>query len=131
MSKKYDIKTANKGFTLIELLIFIVVSGFVMSTVLLGAQLALRNAPNLRKQWIAISLARGCMERFLQARRSNGYTIWPCPSTYPATCPTSSGYSINVDVACTTWNSDTNYKTITVAVSGLASASLTAQIGDY
>jgi prepilin-type N-terminal cleavage/methylation domain-containing protein len=120
------------GFTLIEVLVFIVISGLLMSVILLGSNLALRQAPSVHQQWVAIQSAQRCMEWFLQQRRMKGFTALTCPSTpTAAACSVPSGYSINTSIACTTWQGDSTYKTITVSVSGLASASLSVQIGDY
>ena len=122
----------QRGFTLIEALVFIVVSGLLLSVLLLGSVTALRKAPNVHQQWLAMQLARQCMEWFIEQRRLNGYTTFSCPSTPSASaCAAPSGFSVNTSVSCTTWNSDTHYKTITITVSGLANTSLSAQVGDY
>lgn len=122
----------NAGFTLIEILIFIVVSSLLMSTLFLGSSLALRASPTVHRQWIALQTARQCMEWFLNQRRLNGYTALTCPSTPSASaCSAPAGYGVSTQVSCTSWNGDTNFKTITVSVSGLASASISTQIGDY
>ena len=122
----------QRGFTLIEALVFIVVSGLLLSVLLLGSVTALRNAPNVHQQWLAMQLARQCMEWFIEQRRLNGYTTFSCPSTPSVSaCAAPSGFSVNTSVSCTTWNSDTHYKTITITVSGLANTSLSAQVGDY
>jgi type II secretory pathway pseudopilin PulG len=120
------------GFTLIELLVFIVISGLVMSTLLIGALQTLRKVPTTHFQWVAIETAQRCMEWFLDQRRINGYATLTCPSTpSPTACSAPSGYSVSTSITCTTWNSDSNYKTITVSVTGLASVSLTTMVGDY
>lgn len=120
------------GFTLIEILVFIIVSSLLMSTLLLGANTALRSSPTVHQQWVAMQVAKKCMEWFLDQRRLNGYSTLTCPSTPTASaCTAPSGFSVSNSVACTTWNSDTSYKTITVTVSGLSSASVSTQIGDY
>ncbi len=114
-----------------ELLVFIIITSLLMSTMLLGMTTALRQMPSIHQQWIASQVARGCMEWFLQQFRLNGYTIYACPST-PSTsaCSAPSGYTMTTTISCTTWNSDSTYKTIQVAVSGLGNASLSAQIGN-
>lgn len=120
------------GFTLIEVLVFIVVSSLLMTTILLSATTALNSIPAVQNQFVAIQTARQCMEWFLEQRRLNGYTALTCPSTPSASaCSAPSGFTVNNTVSCTTWNTDSNYKTITVTVSGLGNASLSAQIGDY
>lgn len=121
----------EQGFTLIEIIVFIVVSSILMSTLLLGSTTALRNVPNTHNQWVAMQLARQCMEWFLTQGRVNGYASLTCPSTPSASvCSPPAGFNVTTSIACTTWNSDTAYKTITVTVSGLASTSLSTQIGD-
>lgn len=124
--------TRQAGFSFIEVLVFIIVSSMLMTVVLLGATTALRSMPNVQNQWVALETARGCMEWFLNQRRINGYSSLSCPST-PSTshCSVPSGFSVSANIACTTWGGDSNYKTITVSVSGLASTSLSTQIGSY
>jgi len=122
----------QQGFSLIEVLVFIVVTSLMMSTFLLGANTAMKNSPTLHQQWVAMQTARQCMEWYLDQRRLNGYASLTCPSTpTDAACSAPSGLSVSTSISCTTWNSDTEYKTITVTVSGNANASLSAQIGDY
>lgn len=127
----YGVYHKHKGFTLIEVLAFIIVSGLLMSVLLLGSVSALRSSPSVHYQWVAMQIGRQCMEWFLEQRRLNGYSTFSCPSSPTASaCAAPSGFSINTSISCTTWNSDTHYKTITVTISGLASASLSAQVGD-
>lgn len=126
------VKHRFNGFTLIEVIVFIVVTSLVMSTLLLSANTVLRNSPSVHQQWIALQTAKRCMEWFLDQRRLNGYTSLTCPSTPSASaCSAPSGYTVSNSIACTTWNSDTGFKTITVSVTGLASASISSQIGNY
>lgn len=120
------------GFSFIEVLVFIIVSSLLMSVILLGANTALRQSPAVHQQWVAMQAAQQCMEWFINQRNSNGYSSLTCPSTpAPTACSAPTGFSVSASIACTTWNSDANYKTITVSVSGLASVSLSTQIGNY
>lgn len=121
-----------RGFTLIEILVFIVVSSLLMSVILLGATTALTKTPSVHQQWVALRTAQTCMEWFLGQRRLNGYTALTCPSTPSASvCAAPAGYSISTNVTCTTWNSDTTYKTLTVTINGVSGATASVQIGDY
>jgi prepilin-type N-terminal cleavage/methylation domain-containing protein len=121
-----------KGFTLVELIIFIVISGILGSTILLGLNQVSRKSPTVEQQVIATATAVQCMEWFLGQRRSNRFSSLPCPSSsVPAFCSTPTGYTLSASISCTTLNSDTQYKTITVTVSGLADATVTSLIGDY
>jgi len=132
MRQLFPLVMVQEGFTLIEALVFIIVSSLLISVLLLASVTALRNSPAIHQQWVAIQVARQCMEWFLEQRRLNGYTTLSCPSTPSASaCTAPSGFSVSTSVSCTTWNSDTSYKTITITVSGLAYASLSAQIGNY
>ena len=120
------------GFSFIELLVFIIITGMVMSTILLSTTTTLRNAPTTHHQWVAIQTAQRCMEYFLDQRRLNGYAILSCPSAPSATaCSAPSGFSVSTSITCTTLGGDANYKTITVNVTGLAGVNLSSMIGNY
>lgn len=123
--------SAAIGFTLIEVLVFIIVTGLLMSTLFVGGTYALRSSPEVHEQWVALQVARGCMEWFVQQRRLNGYSQFTCSSA-PSTssCPAPSGYTITASVTCPTWNGD-SYKQITVSVGGVSTASVSTQFGDY
>lgn len=122
----------SSGFTIIEVLVFIIVTSLVMTTLLMSANTALLKSPVTHQQWRASQVAQQCMEWFLDQSRLNGYSSLSCPSTpSPSACSGPSGFSVSASIACTTWNSDSNYKTITVTVSGLANSTLSTQIGNY
>lgn len=121
-----------QGFTLIELIIFIVVTAILANSILLMFSTSLLKTPVLRQQIIANQTAKQCMEWFVGQRRFTGYATLTCPSTpSPAFCSVPSGYAISNTITCTTLNGDANYKTITVAVSGLGDATLTSLISSY
>lgn len=120
------------GFSIIELLVFIVVTSLLMSTIMLGAFQSLRKAPDVHNQILAIETAQRCLEWYLEQRRLNGFTYLTCPSSPSSpVCTAPSGLSVSTNIACTTWNGDSGFKTITVTVSGAATASLSVQIGNY
>ena len=120
------------GFTLIELILFIVITGLIASTLLLALITASKSTPIIQQQSIAAVTAQKCMEWFIGQRRLNNYSSVTCPSsTTPSFCSAPSGYSISTDISCTTVNSDTNYKTITITVSGKGDTSLSTLIADY
>lgn len=122
----------SRGATLIELLIFIVVVAIVISTLFLTSITILKNVPVTQQLKVATLTAEQCMEWFLGQRRMAGYSALSCPSTPSATaCSAPTGYTVTTSIACTTWNSDAAYKTITVSVTGLANASYVAQVGDF
>jgi type II secretory pathway pseudopilin PulG len=120
------------GFTLIELLIFIIVTSILASTILLTFVTVLQKTPTVHNQMVATQTAQQCMEWFIGQRRINKFSSLSCPSSpSPSICTAPTGFSITNNIACTTINSDSNYKTITVTVSGNGDAVLTALIADY
>ena len=121
-----------RGFALIELLVFIIVTGLLMTGLVLSLKTPLTKTPSVHQQWVALQTAEQCMEWYINQRRLNGYTAFSCPSSsVPTACTAPSGYTIATNVSCTTWNSDTNYKTVTVTMSGLAAVALSMQVGEY
>ena len=122
----------SQGFTLIELVIFIIVTSLMINALFLAYSTALLNAPLLLQNTIARQTARNCMEWFVGQRRLNGYSAFSCPSTaVPSFCTAPAGYTLSVNISCTTINSDANYKTITITVSGKCDAALTTLTANY
>lgn len=123
------------GFTLIEVLVLIIVSSLLATTILLSLATATNKMPKQLQNTIALQTARQCMEWFIGQRRlqfGNGYLSVTCPSsTVPAFCTSPSGYTLAVNISCTTINSDANYKTITITVTGKGNATLSALIANY
>ena len=120
------------GFTLIEVLILLVVSSLLASTILLTIGTAAQKMPGLSQNTIALQSARKCIEWFIGQRRLNGYSSVTFPSsTVPTFCTKPSGYTLTVNIVCTTINTDANYKTITVTVGGLGNAALSTLIASY
>lgn len=120
------------GFNLIELLVFIIITGLLGSTILLSLRTILVKTPDMHNQLIANQTAKKCMEWMIGQDRIKGYTFTACPSsTVPSFCTTPSGFSLSVNITCTTLDTDTNYKTIAITVSGLGDASLSTLIAAY
>jgi len=122
------------GFTLIELVIFIVLTGIVWRTILMGFNIVGRYMPAQQQQIIATQTATQCMEWFLGQRYIKGFSSIPCPSvTTPSFCTAlvPVGYTISTMVAATTIGGDSNYKTVKVKVTGLGTAALSTLFADY
>lgn len=121
------------GFSFIELIVFIVVTAILSTTILLAFVTALQKTPLDRQQIIATQTAQQCMEWYLGQRRLNGFSAITCSASppTPTMCTLPAGYSFSNSITCTTINSDTNYKLITVTVSGAGDASLQSLIADY
>lgn len=120
------------GFTLIELIIFIIITSLLATTILLSLNTVGQKSSSVSEQTIATATATQCMEWLLGQRRQLNYSTLTCPSSVvPSFCTTPSGYTLAVSITCTTLNTDTEYKTLTVTVSGKGSVTLTSLIGDY
>jgi len=122
----------QQGFTFIEVIIFIMVTSLLGSVILLASTTMLQKAPIVQKNAIALQSAQQCMEWFVGQRSLNGYSGVSCPSTsVPSFCTAPSGYTVSVNVSCTTINSDANYKTVTITVSGVGDAVLSTLLANY
>ena len=122
-------KIKQQGFTLIELVMFIVITSILASTILLALTTATQKIPTVHQNTVASQIAKQCMEWFMGQESLNGFSSLTCPNTStPSFCTAPTGYSISTSVSCTTINTDTNYKTITVTVSGLGDASFSTLI---
>jgi prepilin-type N-terminal cleavage/methylation domain-containing protein len=121
----------ERGFTLIELIIFIIITGILASTLLIAFRTAFLKQPSVDQNIGALQIAQQCMEFLVGQRDINGYTSVTCPSsTTPSFC-TTAGYTISTTITCLTINTDANYKSITIAVSGAGNASLTTFLANY
>lgn len=124
--------TKQDGFTLIEVIIFIVVTSLLATTILLAFSNSLSKGPTFLQNMIATQTGRKCMEWYIGQRWLNGYNSISCPSTtVPSFCTAPTGYTLSVNVSCTTINSDANYKTITVTVTGKGNVDLTTLVANY
>jgi Tfp pilus assembly protein PilE len=121
------------GFTLIELVIFIVVISVTFTTLAISFQTLLKKSYFPNRVTTAVGLAQARMELILGQRYQKGFTSFvdPCTNaTPPAVCTLPAGYTIATPtIANTTIGSDTNFKTITVTVSGLGRATLKMLVG--
>jgi len=116
------------GFSLIELVLFIIIMALVVTAVAVIG-LPFLSAPKVHQDIFAKEAAARCMEWYLGQNYINGYSSITCPNTtVPSFCTSPTGYTLSVDITCTTYNSDTNYKTIVVTVTGLGDASLSYMI---
>ena len=119
----------TRGFTIIELLIFIVVTGLLASVGGLALRMVATSIPAGHGSLVALETARQCMEYFSGQNARNGYASITCPSsTVPSYCTVPTGYTLAVNITCTTISGDTNYKTIQVSVGGNGNATLTLLI---
>jgi Tfp pilus assembly protein PilV len=120
------------GFTLIEVVIFIIVTGIIVGTILRASSTGLLGSSSSSQQIMANNIAQQCMDYMLGNRRLNGYTVYSCPSTPGGSlCTTIAGYTLSNSVTCTTLSGNSNFKTLTVNVTGNATATLNTLIANY
>jgi len=123
----------TKGFSLVELIIFIVAISVTAVTILSAMDMILKTSHQTQENATAVDAASRCLEWYWGQNQLNGYSSITCPSTtIPSFCSAPSGFSVAVNVACTTLYSEAsaNYKTITATVSGKGSAALSLLIAD-
>ena len=126
-------KTKLKVFTLVEMVIFIVIIGIAISFILSAMDIVLKTSHTTQENATAVDVASRCLEWYWGQNEMNGYSSITCPSTsVPSFCSAPSGFTVAVNVACTTLYSEAsaNYKTITATVSGKGSGSLSLLLAD-
>lgn len=125
--------SAARGFTLIELIIFIVIVSIMGVALLSAFSTSLRGTPAAGQVTQATQLAQERMELVMAQRRAVGFATFtdPCvPGPGPAACTPPAGYAVAVVIAGN-WNGDTNYRVITVNVTGTSSATATSIVAKY
>lgn len=121
----------HRGFTLIELVMFIVITSILASGILLSFITVLNKTPVVLQNSIASQTAKQCAEWFLGQRRINGFSNFTCNATVPAFCTAPTGYTLTSNCTTTAISGDSNYKTITITVSGAGNAGLSLLLADY
>lgn len=122
------------GFSLIEMIVFIVVVGVLLAGLMVALASPLRNSPEAGRLDLAAELAQQRMELILAQRRAAGFATFadPCvPGPGPAICTPPTGYTITSSIVAGYGVDPANYKVITVAISGAASITATALVGNY
>tara|TARA_B100000508_G_C11455428_1_gene276494 strand:- start:133 stop:513 length:381 start_codon:yes stop_codon:yes gene_type:complete len=121
------------GFTLIELVIFIVILGILVLGLLLAFNVSLEKSVDVEGITRALDLAQGRMDLILGQKKMVGFASFvdPCvASPGLGVCTAPSGYTVTSSIA-NNWGGDTNFKVVTVTVSGSGTASLTALVSSY
>jgi type II secretory pathway pseudopilin PulG len=123
---------SQRGFTLIEVVLFIIITSILVKTLFLTFSNTLTDMPDTHNDLVASQSARHCIEWFIGQRRLLGYSSVTSPSTtVPSFCTQPTGYNLAVSVVNTTLNSDANYKTVTVTVSGKGDAVSSVLLANY
>jgi prepilin-type N-terminal cleavage/methylation domain-containing protein len=121
------VKRKQKGFTLIEVIMFIVIISISAAVILSSLQMILKTNHTAQENATAVQAASRCLEWYWGQNQMNGYSSVSCPSTtVPSFCSVPTGFSMAVNVVCTT----STTKTITATVSGKGTSSLSLLIAD-
>lgn len=123
----------STGISLIELIISIIVIGIVAGSLLPAFSTALEGAPEVEYSTQAITYAKERMEIILGQKQIKGFDSFsdPCAGGSPPTVCTDTGDYTITSTIVGNWNGDTNYKMITVGVSGPSSAEIEALVSNY
>ncbi len=131
-------KSSQKGFSLIELVIFIVITSLLSAALFAVFSSALLGPAQTSSATQAMRLAVERMELILPQRQVLGFTSFSLPNADPCKMGSAQLACSNIPGSYTVdstiddnWGADTNYKVVTVSVSGTATATLTALVADY
>lgn len=118
------------GFSLIELIAFIVIVSLLVVALFTSLSTSGVRAPTAGQIDFAAEIAQERLELILAQRRLNGFASFvdPCPG--PTVCTPPAGYAVSASIAGN-WSGDANYKVITVDVTGIFSASVSALVANY
>ena len=129
--KQRPIRAFNGGgFSLIEAVVFIVVAGVLLAGLLVAITTPLKTSPQAGQIDLATEIAQQRMELILAQRRVSGFAAFTDPCPGPAVCTPPTGYVVTVGIAGN-WLGNTNYKVITVDVSGTSAVTATALVANY
>lgn len=119
------------GFSLIEAIVFIVVLGVLVAGLLVAFATPMQNSPQAGRLDLAAELAQARMELILAQRRAVGFAGFADPCPGPAICIPPTGYTVTSSIVSGYGADATNYKIITVNVSGLTAIAATALVANY
>ncbi len=129
----------TQGFSIIELIVFIVVMGIIATVILIPLGTMLQNSGQNDQGTVAMMLANRQMEWWQGQRAQLGYAAiatgaLTCTQAICTFIPIPTGYTVTTNVA-SGFSSSTNYKQITVTVTGanvsLGNATVNALIANY
>ena len=131
MSPTPTIRPPAAGFTLVEVVIFIVIAGVLSAGLIIAMGSSVLGTSQAGQTDMAAEIAQTRLELILAQRRNVGFATFadPCPGPAPCTAPT--GYAVSSSIV-TGWGGDpTNYKVVTVNVTGYFSTTATALVANY
>ncbi len=130
----------QSGVTLVELVAFIVIVALLATGLIAAFTSAMRDTPKSNEITQALQLAQERMELVLAQKQRLGFTGFtpttydPCPpvgtSTAAICTPVATNYGVTSSLL-TSWNGSTEFKVITVNVTGPQMIALTALVASY
>ena len=128
-------KANQVGVTLVELIVFIVVAAMLASGLIATFSASMKATPPAGDVSQALQLAQERMELILAYKKSKGFAamIDPCTlATPPAQCTFfPSGFNVPAATIVNNWNGSSEYKVITVNVTGPQTIAITALVASY
>ena len=119
------------GFSLLEAIVFIVVLGVLAAGLVVAFASPLLRSPDAGRLDLAAELAQQRMELILAQRRATGFAAFADPCPGPSVCTPPTGYTVTSSIVAGYGADPTNYKIITVNVSGTSAISATALVANY
>lgn len=109
--------------TLVEVVAFIVILAVVGTGLISAFAGALQRGGTAREMNQALQLAQSRTELILGRKQWLGFTAFtasydPCATATPEACTVPSGYGVTAGLAATYSSGDTNYRVLTVTVTG-------------
>jgi type II secretory pathway pseudopilin PulG len=121
----------NAGFSLVEAIVFIVVLAVLLASLAVTFNSSLRLSPQAGQIDVAAELAQQRMELILAQHRAAGYATMADPCPGPAACTPPAGYTVTSSMAAGFAGDPSNYKIVTVVVTGTGSAQVSALVANY
>lgn len=131
MNQRFHRPHQGNGFSLIEVIVFIVVLGVLVAGLVVAFGSQLQNSPVAGRLDSAAELAQQRMELILAQRRATGFAGFTDPCPGPAICTPPTGYTVTSSIVAGYGGDPTNYKVVTVSVSGTSAITATALVANY
>lgn len=119
------------GFTLIEVVIFIVVAGVLAAGLIVAMGSSVRGTSQAGQTDMAAEIAQTRMELILAQRRTAGFVAFTDPCPGPVVCTAPTGYAVSSSIVPGFGGDPTNFKIVTVTVTGYFSTTATALVANY
>ena len=119
------------GFSLLEAIVFIVVLAVLLGSLAASFGSSLRLSPQAGQIDVAAELAQQRMELILAQHRAAGYAAMADPCPGPAVCTPPAGYTVTSSMAAGFAGDPSNYKIVTVDVTGAGTARVSALVANY